>query len=155
MSYNAHTTHFTHLKCKIQWFLVSSPQFTVNTINFRTFSTPRKGGFFCFHSWYFFIPVLRWQGWLGGGWRAERPAGGAGGKDGPLLPAGALLGQLLLVLRQGDHQTTTLVTPGQKPSQLQQFEAQPGVLSLSQCSTSALTWKSFPTLIVGGHCYNG
>lgn len=77
--------------------------------------------------------MLRWQVWLGRGWRAERPAGGTGGKESvahPLLPAGALLAQLLFMLRQGDPQTATLVTPGQKPSQPQQFEAHLDVFSL-------------------------
>lgn len=57
----------------------------------------------------------------------------------PLLPVEALLDQLLLMLRQGDHQTTALVTHRCRPSHPQQFEANPNHLNLSQCST--FIWK--------------
>lgn len=76
---------------------------------------------------------------------AERLAAGArrcrreGTEVCPLLPVEALLGQLLFRLRQGDHQTTALVTQGCKLSQPQQFETNPDHLTLSQCRT--LIWK--------------
>ena len=78
---------------------------------------------------------------------AERLADGArrcrreGSEVCSLLPVEALLGRLLFRLRQGDHQTTALVTQECKPSQPQQFEANPDHLTLSRCST--FIWK-FP-----------
>lgn len=43
LKYNSHTTQLTHLNCKIQRFLISSQSCaTINTIRFRTFSSPWK-----------------------------------------------------------------------------------------------------------------
>lgn len=43
LKYNAHPRQFTHLVCKIQWFLVYTQSWvTSTTINFRTYSSPPK-----------------------------------------------------------------------------------------------------------------